>query len=75
MTNLVFLSLLLVLVLPISFKAIKYQRSLQKSFKSLTDVRIQKISEAITGLRITKALGLEERATADINEARTNELK
>lgn len=40
----------------------------------MTEVRVGKVSEAIAGLRITKALELEAKVKADLYEARTVEL-
>lgn len=43
-------------------KVVDYQTKLQRSFEFLTDVRIQKVSDDISCLRITKAFGLESKA-------------
>ncbi|CED83676.1 Multidrug resistance-associated protein/mitoxantrone resistance protein, ABC superfamily [Phaffia rhodozyma] len=65
----------LVLTMPVPAKLAMLQHGTQKQYTDASDNRVQRVTEAINSLRITKMFGIEENVKAQIQELRSKELK
>ncbi|CAN3376822.1 hypothetical protein DIURU_001603 [Diutina rugosa] len=67
-------SLMIILLLPVSYKMATWGANLQKKMLSVTDQRIQKLNETFQSIRIIKFFAWEDKFADQVMDIRRNEL-